>query len=290
MGTDRPDDAPRLWEYVETWHDACTDLVGLARDLTADEWHLPTDLPGWDVQDNVAHTAHLETVLAGGPEETGAAPPAPHVKSVIGAYTEQGVLARRGRTMAELADEIEHAVTQRYDALRADPPTDGSAAPVRTFAGVGWDTERLLRNRPLDVWMHDQDIRRATGRPRNFTTPAARHTIEYLADSLGLVVGKRVAPPAGTVVALEVTEVDVRRSVLVGDDGRARPTDPATDRASDPPSDPPSDRAPEARIVLTPETFVVLAGGRRTPDRVDAVVEGDRGLADRVLAALAVTP
>jgi uncharacterized protein (TIGR03083 family) len=272
--TDDPGERQRLWQYVETWRGACADLVGLARELTADEHHLPTDLPGWDVQDNVAHTAHLEAILAGAPEETVAVPASAHIRTPIGAYTEQGVLARRGRTMAELALEIERAVAQRSDELRADPPSVGSASPPRTFAGVGWDTDRLLRNRPLDVWMHGQDIRRATGRPRDFTTPAARHTIGSLADSFGLVVGKRVAPPAGTVVALEVPEVEVRRCVLVGEDGRARPTD----------------RAPDLRVVLTPEAFVVLAGGRRTPDQVDAVVEGDRELADRLLAALAVTP
>ena len=38
------------------------------------------------------------------------------------------------------------------------------------------------------------------------------------------------------------------------------------------------------------ETFVVLSGGRRTPDQVGVEVEGDQDLAERVLAALAVTP
>jgi uncharacterized protein (TIGR03083 family) len=267
-------DRDRLWEYVETWRAACADLVALARELREDEWHLPTDLPGWDVQDNVAHTAHLETVLAGGPEDTVAVPEAPHIRNATGAYTEQGVLARRGRTMAELTDEIERAVAARYDELRADPPTDGSAPPVRTFAGVPWDTARLLRNRPLDVWMHTQDVRRATGRTGGFDGPAARHTIGYLAESFPIVVGKRVAPPAGTTVALDVPASGVAQCVEVGEDGRARP----------------AEQRPDVRIVLEPEAFVVLAGGRRAPDRVDAVVEGDTDLGARVLAAMAITP
>ena len=41
-------------------------------------------------------------------------------------YTEQGVLARRDRDMAALADEIEQAVATRYAELQADPP------PTRT--------------------------------------------------------------------------------------------------------------------------------------------------------------
>jgi uncharacterized protein (TIGR03083 family) len=272
--TDQPDDRQRLWEYVETWRSACADLVALARALPEDEWGRPTDLAGWDVKDNVAHTAHLETVLAGGPEDTVEVTTAAHVRNATGLYTERGVVARRGRTMAELADEIEGAVARRYAELCADPPTDGAAPPVRTFAGVGWDTERLLKNRPLDVWMHSQDIRRATDRPGGYDAPAARHTIDYLADAFPVVVGKRVAPPAGTVAALEIPEAGVRRCVVVGDDGRATPTD----------------RTPDVRLVMTPEAFVLLAGGRRPPDRVEVQVDGDRALGEQILDRLAVTP
>ena len=38
------------------------------------------------------------------------------------------------------------------------------------------------------------------------------------------------------------------------------------------------------------ETYVVLAGGRRSPDSVPVRVTGDEELAAKVLAALAVTP
>jgi uncharacterized protein (TIGR03083 family) len=272
--TDQPGDRDRLWQYVETWHAACADLVALARELPAHEWGRPTDLPGWDVKDNVAHTAHLETVLAGGPEDATEVTTAAHVRNAIGIYTERGVVARRGRSMADLADELERAVAVRYDELRADPPTDGAAPPVRMFAEIGWDTERLLRNRPLDVWMHTQDIRRATGRPGGYDVPAAQHTIDYLADSFPVVVGKRVAPPAGTSAALEVPEAGIRRAVVVGEDGRARPTD----------------QRPDVRLVLAPEAFVVLAGGRRSPDEVEVEVDGDRELGTWILDQLAVTP
>jgi uncharacterized protein (TIGR03083 family) len=264
----------RLWQYVETWHAACADLVALARALPEEEWGRPTDLPGWDVKDNVAHTAHLETVLAGGPEDAVEVTTAAHVRNATGIYTERGVVARRGRTMAELTAEIERAVAQRYDELRANPPTDGSAPPTRTFAGVPWDTERMLKNRPLDVWMHTQDIRRATGRPGGYDAPAARHTLGYLADAFPVIVGKRVAPPAGTTAALEVPEVGLRRCVTVGDDGRARPTD----------------EVPDVRLVMGPETFVVLAGGRRAPDEVEVQVDGDPELGAWILDQLAVTP
>ncbi len=62
----------------------------------------------------MAHTAHLEGVLAGAPEETIEVDEAPHLKGLMNYYTEQGVLARRDRDMESLADEIEQAVATRH--------------------------------------------------------------------------------------------------------------------------------------------------------------------------------
>src|SRR3954454_11020922 len=120
-------DASRLAELVATWRQAIAEVVALARIVPEDQWDLPTDLDGWSVKDNVAHTAHLEAVLAGTPEETIEVAEAPHLKSLMSYYTEQGVLARRDRDMAALADEIEEAVASRYAALQAEPPSDPRA-------------------------------------------------------------------------------------------------------------------------------------------------------------------
>lgn len=269
-------DTQRLAGYVEAWQQAAERFVALARDLREDEWDLPTDLPGWSVRDIVAHTAHLEAVLAGAPEETIQVGPAPHVRNLTGAYTEQGVLARRGRVLAELADEIERAAATRAADLLANPPRDGAAAPPRTPGGIPWDTQTLLSNRPVDVWMHEQDIRRATNRPGGYDALAASHTLRTLASALPVVVGKRVAPPAGTTVALAVPEAGIRNVVTVGVDGRAHP-------ASD-------TDLPTVSLTLSPEAFAVLAGGRRTTDQVEVQIEGDAELGRAVLDHLAVTP
>jgi uncharacterized protein (TIGR03083 family) len=269
-------DASRLAALVETWREAIADFVALARDLPAEQWGLPTDLAGWSVQDNVAHTAHLEAVLAGAPEETVEVPDAAHVNGLTGLYTEQGVVARRGRDMATLADEIEQAAATRYAALQSEPPTDGASPAPRTPGGVGWSTERLLSNRPLDVWMHEQDIRRAIGRPGGLDTAAARHTIAVLGAALPMVVGKRVAPPVRTTVRVDVPEADQSWTVSVSGDGRAALVDTLDD--------------PTVRITLGSEDFVVLAGGRRGVDATSAKVEGDEALGRAVLDNLAVTP
>ncbi len=260
----RPDD--RLEQLVETWHRACADFVALVRDLPREQWDLPTDLDGWTVKDNVAHVAHLEAVLAGTPEETVEVAEAPHLTGVMSYYTEQGVLARRDRDMAALVEEIERAVATRYAALRADPPTDGAAAPPKTPGDVGWDTATLLSNRPLDVWMHAQDVRRAIGRPGDHDSPAAHHVLGVFARALPMVVGKRLAPPVGTVVRVQVPEAGMARTVRVGEDGRA-----AAVRD-------PQDSTPTTSVTLTVEDFVVLAGGRRGVEATTPVIEGDEEL------------
>jgi uncharacterized protein (TIGR03083 family) len=268
-------DASRLGELVETWRQAIAEFVALVRDVPAEQWDLPTDLEGWSVKDNVAHTAHLESVLAGSPEETVAVEEGGHVRGLSGLYTEQGVVARRGRDMGALADEIEEAAAKRAAELDADPPTDGSVPPPRTPGGAPWDTERLLTNRPLDVWMHEQDIRRAIGRPGGFDTPAARHTVAIFGKALPMVIGKRVSPPPGTTVAVDVPDAGQGWTVRMGDDGRAALVDPVAE--------------PTVRITLAAEDFIVLAGGRRPVDATDPRIEGDLGLGRAVLDNLAVT-
>ena len=46
--------------------------------------------------------------------------------------------------------------------------------------------------------MHEQDVRRAVGRPGGLDSAPARHTADYLAESLGYVLGKKVGAPVGT--------------------------------------------------------------------------------------------
>ncbi|MFL6156901.1 MAG: maleylpyruvate isomerase family mycothiol-dependent enzyme [Marmoricola sp.] len=269
-------DASRLSELVETWRGAVTEFIALARDVPAEQWDLPTDLDGWSVKDNVAHTAHLEAVLAGTPEETITIEDAPHLKALFNHYTEQGVVARRGRDMATLTDEIQQATDRRYAELQENPPTDGSAAPPRTPGGVPWDNNTLLNNRPVDIWMHSQDIRRAIGRTGGFDCAAARHTIGRFGPALPMVLGKRVGPPAGTSVRIDLSDVAASFGAVIGEDGRAASVTDLDD--------------PTVRIVLSASDFVVLAGGRRDLAATSPRFEGDADLGRAVLSHFAITP
>ncbi|GAB6987118.1 maleylpyruvate isomerase family mycothiol-dependent enzyme [Nocardioides pyridinolyticus] len=274
--TDHMTDQQVLSEYVDVWWRAINDFTDLLEELDEAEWATPTDLPGWDVKAVASHIAHLEAILAGGREETAEVGEPDHVTGMMGLYTEVGVVNRRDASPDAIINEIRSAATARHTALLADPPTDGSAKPDPIFGGVPWDWRTLLRNRPLDVWMHEQDVRRAVDRPGGMDSPAARHTAEYLAESLGYVLAKRLGAPAGTTAVLEM-EGSAPFAYAVDDAGRG-------ERLSDVPGE------PTVRLRMDREAFIRLAGGRCDPEPGTVEVEGDRDLGQRLLDALATTP
>jgi uncharacterized protein (TIGR03083 family) len=275
--TDPQTDQQRLGALVSIWWEAVDSFTRVLEHVGEDEWGTPTDLPGWDVHAVAAHTAHLEALLAGRPHDEVEVGDAPHARGMMGQFTEQGVVVRRAESGDALISEIREATTARHTQLLAEPPTDPSAPAPGVFGAIGWTTGLLLRNRPLDVWMHEQDVRRALGRPGNLDSAAAIHSADYLMESLPFVVAKRAGAPAGSVVRLEVAG-HAPVTAVVGDDGRGRLTTAG------------EDGEPTVTLAMDRETFVVLAGGRRAAGSDDVRLTGDAALGERVLAAMGVTP
>lgn len=266
-----------LQEYVDVWWHSANDLVSLAEELRPEEWDLPTDLPGWDVRAVLSHVAHLEGVLGGAPHEEAEVPSGlAHVSGPMGQFTEIGVITRRDVAPEEIVDQIRRYSRARHEALLADPPTDPTAPAPGPFGAIGWNIATLLRNRPLDLSMHEQDVRRATGRPGNLDAPGARHSADYLLASLGFVLGKRVGAAPGTTLVAYV-EGHAPVAVLVEDSGRGATL-------------PHLPEDPTATLRMDRETFLLLAGGRRAAAAENVTVEGDQALATQVLTNLGVTP
>lgn len=266
----------RLSALVAVWWEAVDSFTRLLEHVGDDQWDTPTDLPGWDVHAIAAHTAHLESLLAGRPHDDVEIGDAPHARGMMGQFTEQGVVARRAESADALISEIRASATARHTQLLADPPTDPAAPAPGAFGAIGWTTGLLLRNRPLDVWMHEQDVRRALDMPGNLDSSAAVHSADYLMESLPFVVAKRAQAPVGSVVRLEVAGHDPVTAV-VGEDGRGRPGDEAAGE-------------PSVTLSTDRETFIVLAGGRRPAEPGVVRISGDEALGERVVASLGVTP
>lgn len=278
-----------LRDLVMVWSSACADFSALAKKLDDLEWSLPTDCPGWSVQDIVAHAAALEAELAGDPipladagetsEHVRAAHiKAAHIKNDRGVYTESGVLARRDRTPAQLIAEFDDAVARRTVQLSEEPLDDPEATPPLTPGHAPWSWATLLRNRPVDIWVHEQDIRRAVGRPGQLDSAAARHTQATFGAALPYVVAKRAQVSPGSTVVVDVTgPVSEVYVVAVDQHGRGSLLDvePAE---------------PVARLTMNSETFTILGAGRREPAALPVKIEGDEDVAHRVLVSMAVTP
>src|SRR5689334_25314479 len=92
-------------------------IVALASSLRPDEFARPTRCPGWDVHDQLAHIASLESWLAGGdvPPE---APPAPYIRNPVGERMERGVHAMRGWAPADVVAALRSAIETRRHALQ----------------------------------------------------------------------------------------------------------------------------------------------------------------------------
>ncbi|MCF6376021.1 maleylpyruvate isomerase family mycothiol-dependent enzyme [Nocardioides KLBMP 9356] len=269
-------DQQRLAALVAVWWEAVDSFTRVLEHVADDQWATPTDLPGWDVHAVAAHTAHLESLLAGRRHEEVEIGDAPHAVGTMGHFTEQGVVVRRDESPDALITEIRESTTARHTQLLADPPTDPAAPAPGLFGAIGWSTGLLLRNRPLDVWMHEQDVRRALDMPGNLDSASALHAASYLMESLPFVVGKRAQAPAGDVVRLEVDGHEPV-SAVVGEDGRGRPATAG-------------DGQPAVTLGMDRETFIVLAGGRRPAEPGVVRISGDEDLGARVVAGLGVTP
>ena len=266
---------PRLWALVEVWKQAADEMLDLLDGLRPDDWSTPTELPGWDVKAVASHAAHLESVTIGRREPAAEIGDLPHISSPMSRWTETGVVNRRGHHPRDIVEELRSAVDERYATLVATPPADPRAPTPEPFGSLGWDTETLLRNRPFDLWMHEQDIRRAIGRPGNLRTDPADYVLSFLAGTLGYVLGKRAGAKPGQTIVVEVDGSEA--AYAVDDTGRGI-------RLELPPG------SPTARVRTDRESFVRLCGGRGEvpPDAV--TLEGDKQLARRFVAGMAVVP
>jgi uncharacterized protein (TIGR03083 family) len=246
-------------------------VLGLAGGLSETDWRAATDCPGWTVHDVVAHLAAIEHELATGQR------PVVEISgtTAVSEYTEAGVAERRTMPPADLVEQLRAGVQTRRDLLEASPPDDLSARADRAPGNIGWDWRTLLRNRAIDMWVHEQDIRRALGRPGGMNGPGARLTASTFLAALPFVIARRAAAPAGAVVTLVLdgTHFDF----AVTDDGHCAAVESASGLAT-------------VTLRMDTEALTILGAGRRDPAIVGVHIDGDRELGARVLAGMAVTP
>jgi uncharacterized protein (TIGR03083 family) len=193
-------------------------------------------------------------------------------QNAIGESNEVGVDYRRSQSGGEVFDEFREVVAARLAQLHA-LTADDLKREVVTPAGPGTLAD-MLRLRVMDTWSHEQDMRRALGRPGHVEGPAAEEAVGFFAGFLPLIVGKRAGAPEGATVAVEVG--DCYRSAIEIINGRATI----------------AEREPEnvtVALSIPPATFAALVGGRSdVPDDVE--ISGDEALGKAIVDQLGFLP
>lgn len=252
--------------YVSALSQTLRASLDLAEQLTGREWMAPTECPLWTVKDVYAH-------LIGGERWMAEGHPTPHDFQT---FVDSAVVERRGQPPSQILAELTYVYGHRTATL-ADPPDP--AAPANYPWGEPTTEEGLLVTRVFDCWVHEQDIRRAVGRPGGLGSPGARVARDIFVNALPRIVARRARAPRGSTVRLTVVgEVGADLAVAVDGDRRARFV-PAGNA-----------ELPTAHLTLGWEAYSRLSCGRGTRDDHHVWLAGDRDLGERVLAALPITP
>lgn len=146
------------------------DFSELVRSLDAQEWAEATRCEGWSVGDVAAHlTGTLADIVAGNFDGLGS----PEV-------TQREVDERRGRSAAEIADELDTQAKASVELLGAfDDAAWNGPAPGGIPGTVGQGVEALW----FDAYMHADDIRAAIGRPTE-RGPGLEASVSHVASIL----------------------------------------------------------------------------------------------------------
>ena len=250
-------------------------IDGLCSDLSPQQWAMPTECPGWSVQDQVSHLVGSECRLLGRPAPAHEPSDTAHVRNEVGQGNEVLVDYRRQYSGAEVLAEFREITAERLGVLRG-MSEDDFATETPNPLGSGPYTD-LLAIRIYDAWVHEQDMRRTLGIPGHLSGPVAQHAYGRTEMAMPFVVGRKVRPDDGTTVVFEITG-DVGGAIVLNmDGGRAHRMDAAP-------------ASPTVRLTMGLEPFNALGTGRWTAEKALAdgavAIAGDRALGERIVGEM----
>lgn len=264
---------------VEALREEWASIDDVLSGLSEEEWKRATPLPGWSVQDNVAHIVGTESMLDGAanPDIEIDRDAVTYVRNDIGEFNETWVQSLRGAAPIDVLARFREVTERRLATLDTMSQDEWDA---ESFTPAGPDTfGRFMQIRVFDCWLHEQDIRDAVGRPGNESGLPVEVTLDEMTTAMGFVVGKKAAVPAGVSVTFALTDQgSVVREIHVAVGERARVVDAL-------------DRPPDVTLTMPVGVMTRRCAGRVAPDelREEIVVEGDAEIAERVLANQAYT-
>ena len=245
--------------------------------LSPADWDRTTDCPGWSVKDNLSHLASFEAVATGTPPVTEVdVSHLTHVLNDVGAMNEREVEVRRSLSPDLILSEFRAATAKRLKQL-ADLDDEGWTSPMTTPVGA-MEQRGGLPIRILDVFFHEQDIRRATDRPGHMDGDVARFVYAWMSSRpLLRVVGKNA--PDGATVAFDIASPGWPVAIAVADGKGALAPAPA---------------GADVRFATDLDTFLRVLGGRLSAERARTEgrmsIQGDEAIARAILDNIVVVP
>ena len=262
-------------EIVDKLERVWGSMAELCATFSEQEWKLATDCPKWSVQDHVAHIVGTESRLAGRPVPDHTPQEMEHVKNDIGKGNEVWVDFLRPRSGAEVLEAFREVAAARLQRLRGMSADDFSE-PTQTPVGPGTIRDFMVI-RIFDCWVHEQDVRRAVGRPGHLEGPVVVHSMDRMVRAMPFVVGKKAAASDGTTVVFEITGPAGRTLSIGVEGGRATFLDT-----------PPA--SPNVRLTMDVETFTCLGNGRWEGSPALASnkvrIDGDRALGEAIVTRM----
>ncbi len=286
MNPAAPDDLPGL---VAAYAQSAQALVDLAISAGEAGYDTPTDCPGWTVKDQLSHVASAEAALLGRPDPAVEVPDYAHLRHDMARRIEAGVELRRDRPGKDVAQELHRIVAARLGRLR-DADLDPEQL-VASPSGREIPLLQLMRMRVSDVWVHEQDVRSALGRPGNLDSPGAAVFSALALEALPEIVIDECGVPAGKVVMIELTgPVVARAGVRVEDGPDGQRVGHVMFAGGADETGPIPAIGKTTSIQLSTEAFTRRAAGRRAVADLHYTVIGDEAVAACVLEHLAITP
>src|SRR6476469_7509380 len=232
-----------------------------ARDFAKD-----TECPGWTVKDQFSHIAGIEGWLDGATPPRLDLPELPYVKNEQGEFIELFVQERRSREGADIVGELEDILESRLAQMR-----DASMTEQTVVRGPFGRTTaaRAMTLRASDIWVHEQDIRTAVGRPGDLDSPAAAAFVAAVIRAFPRVVAR-----AGARVVLDERRRPVGEELFTGESHDEDTASAPTETTS---------------IVMSTDAMTRRAAGRRSVADLVFSVAGDADVAHDVLENLVVT-
>ena len=252
-------------------------LDELCSPLTAEQWSTPTCLPGWTVQDVLAHVIGTELMLEGVPAPQVDVSHLPHLRNDIARMGEVWVEDLRSLSGPEVLERFREVTERRGAVLDAMTQADFDA-PSWTPVSKDETYGRFMRIRHYDTYLHEHDIRDALGAPDRPDLAAIEAALPEVDGALGYIVGRKAALPDGSVVRFDLTGPVVRTYVVVVD-GRAQVVEDA-------------DVEPEVTLAMSDMVFLRLTGGRTEPGPHlggDLEIAGDQSKGLHLASNMAMT-